>query len=270
MTRPPAVAEPVDAGRLGDRPRLRPETHRATRGSRHPASLSACTDRILLFRIQRHRVSRDPHGTAAGITARRRWHGRSSGEADRSPSPDLLLGQRLAGRAARHGAVGDVELAAVARAVDRAVLDVLDLAALVGADGGEALNSPAVGWVTTTFSLLKTLPPPSGMSPVVAKPFAAASPAPASLGRVRGRRCRGTVIPTARGRVAVARARGQHRGQPGASSAQHHRPTRRIVMVTLPGSSSFSTANTPSTVQPAARLVRVTMKNYAFGRCLRQ
>src|SRR5690606_15688479 len=33
-----------------------------------------------------------------------------------------------------------------------------------------ALNSPAAGWVTTTFCSLKTLPPPSGMSAVVANP----------------------------------------------------------------------------------------------------
>ena len=51
-----------------------------------------------------------------------------------------LRGQRLGRRARHHGAVGDRRTAAVARAVDRAAVDVDDGAALVGADRGERLE----------------------------------------------------------------------------------------------------------------------------------
>jgi hypothetical protein len=43
------------------------------------------------------------------------------------------------------------------------------------------LNSPAVGWVTTTFWSEKILPPPTGMSEVVVSPLAEPEVAPLEL-----------------------------------------------------------------------------------------
>ncbi|MFD0472903.1 hypothetical protein ACFQ0B_34915 [Nonomuraea thailandensis] len=45
----------------------------------------------------------------------------------------------------------------------------------MGADRAERLELPAVGCVTTIFWFLKTLPPPSGMSPVLASALALVS-----------------------------------------------------------------------------------------------
>jgi hypothetical protein len=53
---------------------------------------------------------------------------------------DLARRQRLRCRTVRHGSVGDLELAAVARAVDRALGHLADLAAGVRALGREALE----------------------------------------------------------------------------------------------------------------------------------
>lgn len=48
----------------------------------------------------------------------------------------------------------------------------------------KALKPPFSGWVTTTFSSLKILPPPTGMSPVLvsASPAGASPPVPLSAG----------------------------------------------------------------------------------------
>src|SRR6185437_16446322 len=53
---------------------------------------------------------------------------------------DLLLGQRLRGRSPHNGTGRDVVLAAVARAVDRPVADLVDDAPHVGADRAERLE----------------------------------------------------------------------------------------------------------------------------------
>ena len=68
-------------------------------------------------------------------------------------------------RPLEHDPSVDRELAAVARAVDRPV----DARSTSAAPGGcrsrvNALNSPSVGWVTTTCSSAKIAPPPTGTS----------------------------------------------------------------------------------------------------------
>ena len=61
---------------------------------------------------------------------------------------------------------GDVELALVARAVDHAAGDLADGAALWVHTALNALNSPAVGWVTTKSPVALMMPPPTGTSAV--------------------------------------------------------------------------------------------------------
>ena len=62
-----------------------------------------------------------------------------------APTETVFVGQRLRGRALPYRAGRHVELAAVARAGDDAVLDTRHGAGLVRADGGERLEVPGGG-----------------------------------------------------------------------------------------------------------------------------
>ena len=89
----------------------------------------------------------------------------------------------------------------------------------------KALKSPASGWVTTTFWSLKILPPPTGMSEVLASSSPAGAELPASAGsalRVAG-------VGVDRRRPAVLTAARQQRGRARGAGGQHRR--RRVEAV---------------------------------------